>query len=202
MTIDKGGRTPGRPGGPAVDSTGEGAASARLRLSYQVFCELHGRAWLAFARTRIGNLADAELVVAAMKEELAQQWPHALRHPTPAAYAWRLLKSHLHQWAWHQDEVEVEATTFAAVIGRFKELAGDSLRSEEDQVGLYGSILALPDRQRDVVILRYVLDLDDLEIAAYLDHPVETVRSNLRHARERLARRLGIGALPDRRAER
>ncbi|WP_280694656.1 sigma-70 family RNA polymerase sigma factor [Kitasatospora sp. GAS204B] len=185
-----------------MDSTGEGAANARLWLSYQVFCEVHGRAWLAFARTTIGNRADAELVVAAMTAELARQWPHALRHQVPAAYAWRLLKSHLNDWAWNQDQVAVEATTFAVVIDRFKELAGDSLRSEADQVGLYGAILALPDRQRDVVILRYVLDLDDPEIAAYLDRPVETVRSNLRHARERLARRLGIGELPDRRAER
>ncbi|MGF1432379.1 RNA polymerase sigma factor [Kitasatospora sp. LaBMicrA B282] len=202
MTIDKGGRTPGRPGGPAVDGTGEDPVNARLWLSYQVFCELHGRAWLAFARTRVGNQADAELVVAAMTAELARQWPHALRHPVPAAYAWRLLKSQLHDWVWPLDQVEVEATTFTAVIGRFKELAGDSLRSEADQVGLYGAILALPDRQRDVVILRYVLDLDDLEIAAYLDRPVETVRANLRHARERLARGLGLRELPDRRAER
>ncbi|WP_329571652.1 RNA polymerase sigma factor [Kitasatospora sp. NBC_01266] len=185
-----------------MDDTGENPANARLRLSYQVFCELHSRAWLAFARTRIGNRADAEMVVAAMTAELALQWQHALRHPVPAAYAWRLLKSQLNEWDWNQDELTVEATTFAVVINRFKELAGDSLRSEADQVGLYSAILALPDRQRDVVILRYVLDLDDQEIAAYLDRPVETVRSNLRHARERLARRLGISELPDRRAER
>ncbi|MFF7636091.1 RNA polymerase sigma factor [Kitasatospora sp. NPDC008050] len=202
MTFDRGGQTAGRRGGQAVDSTGKDAASARLRLSYQVFCEIHGRAWLAFARTRIGNRADAELVVTAMRTDLAEQWSHALRHPLPAAYAWRLLKSHLHSWTWDEDALAVEATTFAAVIGGFKELAGESLRTEEDQIGLYSSILALPDRQRDAVILRYVLDLDDQEIAAYLDRPVETVRSSLRHARERLARRLGIAELPDRRAER
>jgi RNA polymerase sigma factor (sigma-70 family) len=185
-----------------VDSPGEDPASARLRLSYQVFCEVHGRTWLAFARTRIGRQQDAELVVGAMRTALAEQWPHALRSEAPAAYAWRLLNSHLHDWAWHQDGLAVEDTVFAAVIGRFRQLAGDSLHTEEQQVALYSAVLALSDRQRDAVILRYVLDLDDREIADYLDRPIAAVRSNLRQARERLARELGIAELPDPRAAR
>ncbi|MGW2250814.1 RNA polymerase sigma factor [Kitasatospora sp. NPDC001660] len=189
MTIDRGGRE-------TLAVPGE-SANVRMELAYSAFCETHEPAWQALALTRIGNRADVALVVEAVKEDLARCWPQVLRFEEPAAYAWRLANRHVADWVAGEEPVAVEAVTFAAVIGAFKQVAKGLLHSEADEVRLYAAILELPDRQRDVIILRYLLGLHVKVIGAYLDRPVATVHSNLRHARERLARRLGVGELPD-----
>lgn len=209
MTIDRGAPARGYRGGTAVDCTGGagpdrglgGDLGLRLDLTYAAFCETHEPAWHALALTRIGSRADAALVVAAVKADLARCWPQVLRFEEPAAYTWRLANRHVADWVSAEEPVEVEAVTFAAVINAFKQVAKGLLQSEADEVRLYAAILELPDRQRDVVILRYLLGLHVKVISAYLGRPVATVHSNLRHARERLARRLGVGELPDRGGE-
>ncbi|MFD7903325.1 RNA polymerase sigma factor [Kitasatospora sp. NPDC059722] len=189
MTIDRGGRE-------ALAVPGE-SVNVRMGLAYSAFCETHEPAWHALALTRIGNRADVTLVVEAVKEDLARCWSQVLRFEEPAAYAWRLANRHIADWVAGEEPVAVEAVTFAAVIGAFKQVANGLLHSEADEVRLYAAILELPDRQRDVIVLRYLLGLHVKVIGAYLDRPVATVHSNLRHARERLARRLGVGELPD-----
>lgn len=209
MTIDRGALVRGHQGGAAVEHTrgtgtqwvAESNVGLRLDLTYAAFCETHQPAWRALALTRIGSQADAVLVVEAVKADLARSWPQVLRFEEPAAYAWRLATRHVADWVAADEPVEVEAVTFAAVIGAFKQVADGLLHSEADEVRLYAAILELPDRQRDVVILRYLLGLHAKVIAAYLGRPVATVHSNLRHARERLARRLGVRELPDRGGE-
>ncbi|MEU4119539.1 sigma-70 family RNA polymerase sigma factor [Kitasatospora sp. NPDC028055] len=209
MTIDRGAPARGYRGGATVEHAGAAGAERmaavdpglRLDLTYGAFCETHEPAWHALALTRIGSQADAALVVEAVKADLARCWPQVLRFEEPAAYAWRLANRHVGDWVSAEEPVEVEAVTFAAVIGAFKQVADGLLHSEADEVRLYAAILELPDRQRDVVILRYLLGLHTKVIAAYLGRPVATVHSNLRHARERLARRLGVGELPDRGGE-
>ncbi|MGW2917800.1 RNA polymerase sigma factor [Streptomyces angustmyceticus] len=201
MTINRGARMRLRPEGLVVDSTGKEAAAARLQVAYQAFCVVHEPAWTNLALSRIGNRTDASLVVTAMKAHLHRQWQHALRHPIPAAYAWRLINEHVASWIADENAVEVQAVHFNTVINKFKELARDSLRDLPEQIGLYSAILALSDRQRDVVILRYVLDLDEQVISDYLERPITTVRSNLRHAREKLARALGIREITDRQGQ-
>ncbi|QMU78392.1 hypothetical protein GXW83_24465 [Streptacidiphilus sp. PB12-B1b] len=95
-----------------------------------------------------------------------------------------------HEWIADQPEAQVEATTFTTVIDALRRHE-QTLAEMPEQIGLYSAILALPDRQRTVTILHYVLDLDVEDIAQYLERPTATVRSNLRHARERLAKPLG-----------
>ncbi|MBO1415180.1 RNA polymerase sigma factor [Streptomyces sp. FH025] len=208
MTIDRGAPVPGYRGGAAERggapgperAAGEGVGP-RPDLTYAVFCATHEPAWHTLALTRIGSQADAALVVQAVKADLARCWPQVLRFEEPAAYAWRLANRHIGDWVAAEEPVVVEAVTFAAVIGAFKHVADGLLHSEADEVRLYAAILELPDRQRDVVILRYLLGLHVRVIGAYLGRPVATVHSNLRHARERLARRLGVRELPDRGGE-
>ncbi|MFE4975001.1 RNA polymerase sigma factor [Kitasatospora sp. NPDC056651] len=215
MTIDRGAAVRGHRGATTVACTGRTAAGRtdgpesdlrsehgpRLDLAYAAFCETHEPAWHALALTRIGNRSDAALVVGAVKADLSRYWPQVLRFEEPAAYAWRLANRHVSDWVAAEEPVEVEAVTFAAVIGAFKQVANGLLHSEADEVRLYAAILELPDRQRDVVILRYLLGLHVQVIAAYLGRPAATVHSNLRHARERLARGLGVRELPDRGGE-
>lgn len=58
-------------------------------------------------------------------------------------------------------------------------------------------VAELPDRQREVVVLRYVEDLAVSEIADVLDVATGTVKTSLFRARQTLATRLGAEEVRD-----
>ncbi len=55
----------------------------------------------------------------------------------------------------------------------------DGLQEEDEAREIAAALLALPDLQREVVVLRYYQELSLAEIAALLDIPVGTVKSRL-----------------------
>ncbi|MBO1418023.1 RNA polymerase sigma factor [Streptomyces sp. FH025] len=185
------------------DTSGTTPGGARLTLTFDAFCVTHERAWLGFVRTQVGYRDNGpELVVAATKDHLHRNWPVALRQEIPAAYAWRLLKEHLAAWRAAQSEpVAVQAAAMDAVIDHFRRQARISLESLPERIGLLTAILELPERQHDSVVLKYCLDMDDEEVASYLGTPVATLRSNLRHARRRLAHAIGRPDLAERKED-
>jgi len=64
-------------------------------------------------------------------------------------------------------------------------------RSHGDAVDVERAVAALPRRQREVVVLRYLLDLNTAETASTLRINEGTVKSELSRARVALAHRLG-----------
>jgi RNA polymerase sigma factor (sigma-70 family) len=58
-------------------------------------------------------------------------------------------------------------------------------------IDIWKAVQALPERQRIVVVLRYLEDLSEPEIAEVIDLPVGTVKSQLSRARRKLADKLG-----------
>ena len=64
-------------------------------------------------------------------------------------------------------------------------------RSHGDVVDVERAVASLPRRQREVVVLRYLLDLNTAETATTLRINEGTVKSELSRARATLARRLG-----------
>ncbi|MFB7664872.1 sigma factor-like helix-turn-helix DNA-binding protein [Kitasatospora sp. NPDC056138] len=199
---------PGSGGHPAEEGVhGCGGAALegfRLRVTFEAFCVTHQCAWTGFARTQVGSEQDAAAVVDAMKEHLARNWALALRQEILAAYAWRLLKEHIADWLAAAGDLRpalVQTAAFDAVVHHFRHRARIGPESLPEQIGLFTAILELPERQHDVVVLKYCLDLDDEKIAEYLGTPLATLRSNLRHARRRLARTLGRPDLADMRGE-
>ncbi|MEV7598346.1 sigma-70 family RNA polymerase sigma factor [Kitasatospora sp. NPDC089797] len=189
------------------DTSGTTPGGARLMLTFDAFCATHERAWTGFVRTQVGHHdGGPELVVAATKEHLRRNWQIALRQEIPAAYAWRLLKEHLAAWRAAQSEpvaVQTAALDVAMdrVIDHFRRQARISLETLPERIGLMTAILELPERQHDSVVLRYCLDLDEQEVADFLGTPLSTLRSNLRHARRRLANAIGRPELADRTTE-
>jgi RNA polymerase sigma-70 factor (ECF subfamily) len=69
------------------------------------------------------------------------------------------------------------------------------LAGERRQV-LFAGLARLGDADREVITLRYLLELSEAETAAALDVPVGTVKSRLSRALERL--RVALAALEDR----
>ena len=64
-------------------------------------------------------------------------------------------------------------------------------RSHSDAVDIERAVARLPRRQREVVVLRYLLDLNTAETATILRINEGTVKSELSRARAALAHRLG-----------
>jgi RNA polymerase sigma-70 factor, ECF subfamily len=66
--------------------------------------------------------------------------------------------------------------------------------SSDDRERVYSEIMALPARQRAVIILRYYADLDERAISVVLGTPLGTVKWRLFAARRRLRRTLAPDA--------
>jgi RNA polymerase sigma-70 factor (sigma-E family) len=66
-----------------------------------------------------------------------------------------------------------------------------------EALAVVAAVRALPDRQREAVVLRYYEDLSEADIAAALGCSVGTVKSQLSKARATLARHLSAQGLGD-----
>ncbi|MFI9785497.1 RNA polymerase sigma factor [Kitasatospora sp. NPDC051984] len=163
----------------------------RDQLTFDAFCETHEQAWLGAARACRLSDEQAHAVVDAVRDWLWGDWQMLLREAAPAASAWKVLKDEIAKAGlaatatgdehWPHDQWRVAIRT-----------AMHRMRMEftPDVLGTYEAILSLPERQQDVIILRYALDLRDETVAEYLGSTVGTVRSNARHAEDRLKEKL------------
>jgi RNA polymerase sigma-70 factor (ECF subfamily) len=62
-----------------------------------------------------------------------------------------------------------------------------SLQATENALDAERLLAALPEAQREVLMLRYYADLTEAEVATILDCPIGTVKSRTHHALARLA---------------
>ncbi|MFJ5927381.1 RNA polymerase sigma factor [Kitasatospora sp. NPDC092948] len=166
----------------------------RDQLTFDAFCETHEQAWLAAARACRLSDEQAHAVVDAVRDWLWGDWQMLLREPAPAASAWKVLKDEIARAGTaatacgddhgdHDDQGQWRTAIRTAMHRMHMEFT-------PDVPGAYEAILSLPERQQDVIILRYALDLRDETVAEYLDSTVVTVRSNARHAENRLKEKL------------
>ena len=70
---------------------------------------------------------------------------------------------------------------------------GDAERLEDRGINIdvWNAVRRLPERQRTCIVLRYLEDLSEPDIAAVLNVPVGTVKSQLSRGRKKLAETLG-----------
>ncbi|MFD8597313.1 RNA polymerase sigma factor [Kitasatospora sp. NPDC059646] len=170
------------------------APQRRDQLTFDAFCETHERAWLATARASRLSDEQARAVVDTVRDQLWGDWQLLLREPVPAASAWRVLKDRIAQAdpaAAAADGEHGPPEPWRAAIGAVIDRMRLTLESAPDLHGVDEAIRSLPERQQDVVMLRFALDLPEETVADYLDSTVATVRSQARHARTRLGEKLG-----------
>lgn len=194
-------RTPGcaarlaQPGGAEARE-----AHRRLMLSFDAFDASHHRLWLRYAHTQAGSREAAESIVEDACRHLLEHWGHALRQESLTEYAWTVLKEHVARWLGARGLRPRLAATAAFHAVRRKVLLHE-LRDEfavlEGEIGLYAAIGRLPERQYDVVVLRYVLGCSEEEVAGYLGFDTAAVRSHIRYAKRKLARELRTAPGPD-----
>lgn len=70
--------------------------------------------------------------------------------------------------------------------------ARDAQADSVERLSLLGELQALPERQRDVLLLRYFGDLADEDIARHLTMANGTVKSHVHRGLTRLRRRFGV----------
>lgn len=176
------------------DAPREDARRGRLGLTFDAFHDYHRELWMRYAHTQVGERSAAETVVDNACTHLKNDWKHALAQESVPRHAWSLLKGEVHRWLDERglEPLLVGTAAFHAAIGKLLQHgARDEFTVLEGELGLYGAIADLPERQYDVIVLRFVLGADEEHTAEYLGIELAAVRSQVQHARRRLARELG-----------
>ena len=126
----------------------------------------------------IGGLAE-ELVAEAFAKAWIS-WPKISRHPAPQAWVVRTALNTSVSW-WRKRRREVALTNHDAASAPDVSTAVDG--------ALMAAVRSLPDRQREVVVLRLFLDLDTASTADVLGVTEGTVMTHLSRALATLRRR-------------
>jgi RNA polymerase sigma-70 factor (ECF subfamily) len=148
-------------------------------------------AYVRWAALHLGSRAEAEDAVDEAMLELLAKWPAVVARPAPAAYAWTVVKSRTID-AVRASRRRPVAVDIAAFESAALTLATDPIAELETNLALEQAIALLPERQHDVMVLRYRLGYTTRQTARLLDVSEATVRSTVRDARRRLARSLGL----------
>ena len=156
--------------------------SAKPEASQPDFAELSTRVYrlcLALLR-REANAADAA------QEALARAWARRAERSSnvtwwtwSCGFALRVCREAGRRRSRQEQEADAGNQPAAPAVLR-------DLLPGPEYVALQAAILELPPRQREVVTLRYLLEMSTREVAEVLDCPTGTVKSNLHKALSRL----------------
>jgi len=146
------------------------------------FAELTGRVY----RLCLALLRREDEAADAAQEALARAWARREeRRPGVTWWTWscgfalRVCREMARRRAGQEQGANAGAQPATPVV--LQELLPGS-----EYVALHDALLALPRRQREVVTLRYLLEMSTREAAEVLDCPTGTVKSNLHKALARL----------------
>ncbi|TXL90003.1 sigma-70 family RNA polymerase sigma factor [Streptomyces sp. IB2014 016-6] len=182
------------------DAPDEDARQGRLGLTFDAFHDYHRELWMRYAHSQVGGRPAAETVVDNACAHLKRDWKHALAQESVSRYAWSLLKEETHRWLDERglQPLLVDTAAFHAAVAKLlRHDTRDQFTVLEGELGLYGAIAdLLPERQYDIIVLRFVLGEDEENVAEYLGIELATVRSQAQHARRRLARELDMAIEP------
>ena len=139
------------------------------------------------ALVMVGDLATAEDVVQDAFERLHRGWP-GLRQPSSGlAY----VRSSVLNGCRSVHRRAAVARKHAPRLAGPSESGPDAATAAEDRGELAAALRRLPRRQREVLVLRYYLDLDVAEIAGTLRIAPSSVRAGVARGLAALARALG-----------
>lgn len=174
-------------GGPADGVAPDGVAPApAVRADYDRFVAESSVALLRLAFARTGDWADAEDLVQDAFADAYRRWDSIGRYDEPAIWARRVvLNRSVSRWRRRSNE----RRAMDRLAGRPPAAVSNGPRLADDE--LWQAIRSLPDRQRDVVLLRWFEDQPVATVAETLGCGEETVRTHWRRARATLAERLG-----------
>ena len=157
----------------------------------QQFEEFMTSRWPGLVRLAFGLTGDRWLAEDLAQTALASayaSWRRVRRADDPDAYVRRILiNASKGRWRRHRVSEHPAETAPEATVT-------DPTASVDNRSALFSALQELPQRQRAVVVLRYLEDLTDAQAAALLGCSASTVRSQAARA---LAKLRASGALAD-----
>jgi RNA polymerase sigma-70 factor (ECF subfamily) len=141
----------------------------------------HAAALVLFARGWVSGHADAEDVV---QEAFVRFWRSRSRVSNPAAYLYACVKRCALEWlrAAARRSRREEASARAEAEPLFE----DALEQQERRVAVEAALASLPEKQREVLVMKIWGGLSFPQIAAALEIPAETAASRYRYALAKL----------------
>ncbi|MEU2779507.1 sigma-70 family RNA polymerase sigma factor [Streptomyces sp. NPDC007162] len=169
-----------------------------LPLDFEAFYLGHQEPFHAYAEVHFGTREVAEEVIHEVFLQIHAGWTELLSSGSLEQGAWAIMRRAVH------DRLDREGRAPAFVInGPIAQAlapalatARDKLQKMESTSGLYEAISELPNRQFEVIVLRYILGYPTAKVAWYVGIDERTVGHHLRRGKERLRVKLG---LPDER---
>jgi RNA polymerase sigma-70 factor (sigma-E family) len=147
--------------------------------------DAHALGLIRLAYLMLGSQTTAEDVVQDAFCGLYRRWRHIADHDKALAYVRSAVingcRSELRRLKFRPDDIAMPAGASAE----------DSALANEDRRQAILALASLPHRQRQVLVLRFYLDMSDAQIARALGIGVSTVRSTAHRALTALGRSLG-----------
>ncbi|MEU9157949.1 sigma-70 family RNA polymerase sigma factor [Streptomyces sp. NPDC048417] len=165
-----------------------------LPLDFEAFYLGHQEPFHAYAEAHFGTREVAEEVIHEVFLQILAGWTQLLSSGSLEQGAWAIMRRAVH------DRLEREGRAPAFVInGPIAQAlapalatARDKLHKMESASGVYEAIAELPNRQFEVIVLRYILGYPVAKIAWYVGIDDRTVGHHLRRGKERLRLKLGL----------
>jgi len=138
---------------------------------------------IAVARRMVGSPAVAEDLAAEAFARAYSRWPKVQQHPNPDAWLLRVVGNLA------VDHVRKET--------RRPEVRGDAGRADPSaddaafRIDLTDALRHLSGRQQEVVVMRYIIDLTEEDVASSLGMSTGSVKTHLHRATAKLRAALG-----------
>ena len=166
--------------------------------SFEDYVTARGAALVRFARFLVNDEHRAEDLVQEALARAYLRWDRIARADEPDVYVRQSIVNASRSW-WRRRSNR-ERPTDQRFEGSLDQIAPGDLDTEAvERDAMWRSIRRLPQRQREVLVLRYYEDLDDATIAEILGCTPVTVRSHALRALNTLRGRLDAPAVVTRR---
>lgn len=177
----------GLPGKPRLSRIAEAAGvSNAVQAAVTAVYETHALGLTRLAHVMLGDRAAAEDVVQEAFCGLYRHWDRLAGPDKALAYVRSSVLNGCRSVLRRKSRADIGGTTQPlAASAESAALAGEERRQ------VMGLLRRLPDRQREVLVLRFYLELSDAEIAGQMGIRQSTVRSTTHRALAALGRALG-----------
>jgi len=157
-------------------------------MTFDEYVLARGAALVRFARLLTGENHRAEDLAQDVLAKAFVNWRRVMRADNPDLYVRRMLINAHHSWWRRRTNREVPVA-----VPQEHRSVGDAAAEVADRAAMWQLVLALPLRQRTVIVLRYYEDYDDATIAELMQCSPGTVRTQARRALQKLQASLPAG---------
>ena len=166
-----------------------GDAPIQVDLAFDAFVQSNFPSWVRLAHLYVGDRDEAELIACEVTLQLHETWEDVLGQVgNLPLHAFALLRGAIEdRIAQRAGDQMVENAAFL----RAMRTAREELAVLAESIGVYSAISRLPERQFQVIALRYVLGYDVKRAAALMGVSHQTISSLTHYAKRALADDLG-----------